>query len=87
MTYLYCLEQCFSFKVHCRSDILLTDHVTHVYIVLRITANHKTFLHYASMHTYILVQPYTLLLKILNTTDLCLCTSFHGFLYKKWCSI
>jgi hypothetical protein len=60
MTNLYCLEQCFSFKVHCRSDILLIDHVTHVYIVLRDTANHKIFLHYASKH--ILVQRYTLLL-------------------------
>lgn len=62
MINLYCLEQRFSFKVHCRSDLLLTDHVTHVYIVLLDTANHKIFLHYASKHTYILVQPYTLLL-------------------------
>lgn len=80
MTNLYCLGQCFSCKVHCRSDLLLTDHVTHVYIVLCDTANHKIFLHYASKHTYILVQPYTLLLKILNTTDLCLSTNFHGLL-------
>jgi len=82
MTNLNCLEQSLSFKAHCRSDILLTDHVMHMYIVLCDTANHKIFLHYASKHTYILVQPYNFLLKILSTTDLCLCTSFHGFLYK-----